>query len=333
MAMNWKGTWSANIAYVTDDVTYYNGSSYVALRGSVNIPPVDPYVGTTWDIVAVKGSQGTQGFTGIQGAEGPTGAPGGQGEQGLPGATFTVTGPKGDPGAQGPAGPPGAPGAQGPQGVPGITVGVIGPKGDKGDQGVPGPSGAPGSPGGQGLQGPRGYQGIQGIQGVPGPQGEQGVSFIWKGNWAANYPFVPGECVDYSNAAYTCLNPVSSSVPPTLDTANWAIMLSGNFTQVNVDWDATSGVAEILNKPVFATVATSGSYNDLSDKPKIVSFPPFVQSAPSTSWVIVHNLNTYPSVTVVDSAGSLVIGEVFYNSLNQCTLTFAGAMSGTAVLV
>lgn len=39
--------------------------------------------------------------------------------------------------------------------------------------------------------------------------------------------------------------------------------------QVNSDWNASSGVAQILNKPTFATVATSGSYNDLSDKPVI----------------------------------------------------------------
>ena len=37
--------------------------------------------------------------------------------------------------------------------------------------------------------------------------------------------------------------------------------------QVNSDWNAASGVAEILNKPTLATVATSGSYNDLTDKP------------------------------------------------------------------
>ena len=49
-------------------------------------------------------------------------------------------------------------------------------------------------------------------------------------------------------------------------------------TQVNSDWDATSGVAQILNKPDLsvyaetadlATVATTGSYNDLTDKPSI----------------------------------------------------------------
>lgn len=39
--------------------------------------------------------------------------------------------------------------------------------------------------------------------------------------------------------------------------------------QVNADWNANSGVSQILNKPNLATVATSGSYDDLSNKPTI----------------------------------------------------------------
>lgn len=41
--------------------------------------------------------------------------------------------------------------------------------------------------------------------------------------------------------------------------------------QVNSDWNANSGVAQILNKPTLAVVATSGDYNDLSNKPTIPS--------------------------------------------------------------
>lgn len=41
--------------------------------------------------------------------------------------------------------------------------------------------------------------------------------------------------------------------------------------QVNSDWNATSGIAEILNKPTLSTVATSGDYNDLTNKPYIPS--------------------------------------------------------------
>ena len=39
--------------------------------------------------------------------------------------------------------------------------------------------------------------------------------------------------------------------------------------QVNSDWNADSGVAQILNKPVLSTVATSGSYTDLINLPTI----------------------------------------------------------------
>ena len=39
--------------------------------------------------------------------------------------------------------------------------------------------------------------------------------------------------------------------------------------QVNADWDATSGVQEILNKPNLSTVATTGQYEDLLGKPDI----------------------------------------------------------------
>ena len=40
--------------------------------------------------------------------------------------------------------------------------------------------------------------------------------------------------------------------------------------QVNSDWNSSSGVSEILNKPTLSTVATSGSYDDLTDKPDIL---------------------------------------------------------------
>ncbi len=46
------------------------------------------------------------------------------------------------------------------------------------------------------------------------------------------------------------------------------------------------------------------------------------QIASSATWVIVHNLGKFPSVSIVDSAGTVVRGVVTYDSLNQCTITF-----------
>ena len=51
----------------------------------------------------------------------------------------------------------------------------------------------------------------------------------------------------------------------------WETFPSIPSAQVNADWSAGSGVAQILNKPVLATVATSGSYTDLLNQPTIPS--------------------------------------------------------------
>jgi hypothetical protein len=48
--------------------------------------------------------------------------------------------------------------------------------------------------------------------------------------------------------------------------------------QINSDWNAVSGVAQILNKPSLAAVATSGDYDDLSNKPTIPVVPTNVSS-------------------------------------------------------
>lgn len=58
----------------------------------------------------------------------------------------------------------------------------------------------------------------------------------------------------------------------------------------------------------------------------------FTQSSPSTEWVIGHTLGGRPSITVVDSAGTVVIGEVKYDSNTQVTVSFTAAFSGYAYL-
>lgn len=39
--------------------------------------------------------------------------------------------------------------------------------------------------------------------------------------------------------------------------------------QVNSDWNADSGISQILNKPSLSKVATTGDYNDLNNKPSV----------------------------------------------------------------
>ena len=49
----------------------------------------------------------------------------------------------------------------------------------------------------------------------------------------------------------------------------WTTFPTIPSAQVNADWNATSGVTQILNKPTLATVATTGSYTDLLNQPTI----------------------------------------------------------------
>lgn len=56
----------------------------------------------------------------------------------------------------------------------------------------------------------------------------------------------------------------------------------------------------------------------------------YEQGNASATWVVTHNLNKKCSVTVVDSADTVVIGEITYNSVNQVTLKFSGSFSGKA---
>jgi hypothetical protein len=56
------------------------------------------------------------------------------------------------------------------------------------------------------------------------------------------------------------------------------------------------------------------------------------QNSASAQWTITHNLGKNPSISVVDSAGTEVIGQVYYVSLNQLIVYFTEPFSGKAYL-
>ena len=105
-----------------------------------------------------------------------------------------------------------------------------------------------------------------------------------------------------------------------------------------------------LNGNMGVVNATSDNYNDLSNKPSIngvvlvgnktgeelgiIYDKTFVynQVASSDVWEIEHNLDKYPSVMVVDSGGSVVVGEIVYIDKNNIRITFTSAFSGKAYL-
>ena len=96
--------------------------------------------------------------------------------------------------------------------------------------------------------------------------------------------------------------------------------------------------------------ATSNNYNDLNNKPSIngvilignltaeslgiIGDKNFVfnQNVASNLWEISHNLNKFPSVSVVDSGNNIVIGEVVYIDENNLQVVFTAPFSGKAYL-
>ena len=58
----------------------------------------------------------------------------------------------------------------------------------------------------------------------------------------------------------------------------------------------------------------------------------FTQSAAASTWTINHNLDRFPSVTTVDSAGSIINGAITYTDSNTITVVFTSATSGKAYL-
>jgi hypothetical protein len=57
-----------------------------------------------------------------------------------------------------------------------------------------------------------------------------------------------------------------------------------------------------------------------------------IQSVSSANWTITHNLGFPPSVSVVDSGGNHVVGDVNYVSANVLTVSFSSPFGGSAYL-
>ena len=105
------------------------------------------------------------------------------------------------------------------------------------------------------------------------------------------------------------------------------------FIIANNDDSSTSSATsytELVNKPSINNVIlegnkTSAQLGVIDDKTYV-----YTQTTSTDVWNIQHNLNKYPSVTVVDSGDSVVVGETVYIDNNNIQITFSSAFSGKA---
>lgn len=236
-----------------------------------------------WPNPMADSRHGRDGRDGLPGKDGEPGIRGEAGPRGLTG----LQGIKGDPG------PTGKPGIDGAKGIDGLK-GEIGPQGERGPQGVPGLSGADGlngkdgKPGPQGPAGPVGPEGKQGRVGpmpshewvgtslrfqlptgywgplvdLKGPQGQSSVAggYLGGGSLPSGASFTTGTVIP-SNRNFDLSGGAEGYVP--------TIQPDGSVTWQAPPSGGTVAWGDITGKPNFATVATSGDYDDLSNKPTL----------------------------------------------------------------
>jgi hypothetical protein len=101
------------------------------------------------------------------------------------------------------------------------------------------------------------------------------------------------------------------------------VINSGNTLNVKVTQEAPS------NTVVIPVPATSLSVKGVTGGGGDAHYT-HTQSTPEAVWTVTHNLNKKPSVVVVDSADTVVMGEIEYLTTNSVRLTFVGAFSGKA---
>ena len=114
----------------------------------------------------------------------------------------------------------------------------------------------------------------------------------------------------------------------TYSTANYLCVFDNNpmfyFDGTNLVQGQTA-----LNPTKVSELDNDAGYLTSSDVVQDKNFV-YEWSTPETTLTIAHNLNKFPSVSIVDTAGSEIIGDVTYLDTNRVAITFSAATRGKA---
>jgi len=97
-----------------------------------------------------------------------------------------------------------------------------------------------------------------------------------------------------------------------------------DFFAVTVSNQSANGVLKVSSHYIFSEFTEPNSGGDLNFT--------YTQASTALVWNITHNLGKNPSVSVADSAGTWVVGQVDYINNNELTITFNAAFQGVAYL-
>jgi hypothetical protein len=113
------------------------------------------------------------------------------------------------------------------------------------------------------------------------------------------------------------------------DISNWAIytwntaVLKGSTVEYQVGLTFKAGGGSLIaDEDYFISLLTNGL--------GISNFT-IALDGNTLTYLITHNMNKYPAVSVFEAGTSnQVYGNVTYNNLNQCTISFSSLVTGTA---
>jgi hypothetical protein len=74
-------------------------------------------------------------------------------------------------------------------------------------------------------------------------------------------------------------------------------------------------------------------WDDIQGKPSISGEDKtyrHVQAIAVDTWIVVHNLEKHPTVAIVDTSGTVIVGDIRYSGLNTLIITFSAVVSGEA---
>ena len=98
--------------------------------------------------------------------------------------------------------------------------------------------------------------------------------------------------------------------------------------EINAGTHVDDALSEESKNPVQNKVITKALEEVAKDKDRHFTYE---QAAPSDVWVIVHDLDKKPSITVVDSADTVITPDnIEYNDMNTATVYFLAAFAGKA---
>lgn len=98
------------------------------------------------------------------------------------------------------------------------------------------------------------------------------------------------------------------------------------------DVPTSSDYNQLTNKPEINGVVLNGNQTSADLKIKEDKTYIYTQATASAEWSIAHNLDKYPAISIIDTGGNIVVGDVTYIDTDHVTVKFNAAFAGKVYL-